>query len=480
MTKTNNIKISFKEKVGYGFGDAASSMFWKIFGMYSLYFYTDVFGLTAGAAGTMFLVARLWDSFFDVFVGIISDRTKSKYGKYRPYLLWFAIPFAVMGVITFFSPDFGQTAKLVYAYVTYSLMMIVYSLINVPYASLLGAISSNTQERNSLSSYRMSFAFIGSFITFMLLQPLIDFFALHFGNNENFQSAKVLENSVSTSPIGWVLGVAAIGIICVVLFLLCFSWTRERVTQINNVEETSIKQDLKNLMHNSPWWILVGTGLAALLFNAMRDSVAIYFFRDYVKVNYKMAGTGWDMTTIYFMVGQAANLIGVMLAPSLSAKYGKKRTYMIAILIAGILSAGFYFIPNNIVTILIFQFIISVFAGYVLPLLWSMFADIVDHQELLTGRRATGLIFSSSSMSQKLGWALGAAMSGWILAVFHYVPDAIQQSEQTIFGEHIMISLFPAACALLSFVAMIFYPLSDKRVKEISVSLEDLRKQKNS
>ncbi|MFM2292746.1 MAG: hypothetical protein RIS29_2559 [Bacteroidota bacterium] len=467
----NTEKIKLKEKIGYGFGDAASSMFWKIFGMYSLFFYTDVFGLTAAAAGTMFLVARLWDSFFDVFVGIASDRTRSRRGKYRPYLLWFAIPFAVMGAFTFFAPDFGQTGKLVYAYITYSLMMIVYSLINVPYASLLGAISSDPTERNSLSSYRMSFAFIGSFVTFMLLQPLIDFFSTHFGANETIQATKAVETSVSTSPIGWVMGVGTIGILCVVLFLLCFSWTKERVTQISSDENVSIKQDLKNLLHNTPWWILVGTGLAALLFNAIRDSVAIYYFRDYVKINYKMAGTGWDMTTIYFLVGQAANLLGVMVAPSISAKYGKKRTYMIAILIAGVLSTGLYFVPNNIYVILALQFCISVFAGYVLPLLWSMFADIVDHQELLTGRRATGLIFSSSSMSQKLGWALGSAMSGWILAVFHYVPDAAQQSAETIFGEHIMISLFPAVCSILAFVGMLFYPLSDKKVKEISEEL---------
>lgn len=459
-------KISLKEKIGYGFGDAASSMFWKIFGMYSLFFYTDVFGITAAAAGTMFLVARLWDSFFDVFVGIISDRTKSRWGKYRPFLLWFAIPFAVMGVITFFAPDFGQTAKLVYAYITYSLMMIVYSLINVPYASLLGAISSNPEERNSLSSYRMSFAFIGSFVTFMLLQPLIDFFSKTFGHDEVAGAAKVVESTVSTSPVGWVMGVGTIGIICVVLFLLCFSWTKERVTQIESEANVSVKQDLKNLFHNAPWWILVATGLAALLFNAVRDSVAIYFFRDYVKVNYRMGGTGWDMTTIYFLVGQAANLIGVMAAPSISAKYGKKKTYMIAVLAAGALSTGFYFIPNNITWILIFQFLISIFAGYVLPLLWSMFADIVDHQELETGRRATGLIFSSSSMSQKLGWALGSALSGWVLALFKYVPEAVEQSAQTIYGEHIMISLLPAFCCLLAFVGMMFYPLSDKKVKE--------------
>ena len=468
-------KISLKEKIGYGFGDAASSMFWKIFGMYSLFFYTDVFGITAAAAGTMFLVARLWDSFFDVFVGIISDRTKSRWGKYRPFLLWFAIPFAVMGAITFFTPDFGQTGKLVYAYITYSLMMIVYSLINVPYASLLGVISPDPIQRNSLSSYRMSFAFIGSFITFMLLQPLIDFFSKTFGNESALQLTKAAESTVSTSPIGWVMGVGSIGIICVVLFLLCFSWTKERVTQIETEEKVTIKQDLKNLFHNAPWWILVATGLAALLFNAVRDSVAIYFFRDYVKVGYRMAGTGWDMTTIYFLVGQAANLIGVMLAPSVSAKYGKKRTYMIAILIAGILSIGFYFIPNNITWILAFQFMISIFAGYVLPLLWSMFADIVDHQELITGRRATGLIFSSSSMSQKLGWALGSALSGWVLAIFKYAPDLAEQSAQTLMGEHIMISLMPAACCLLAFIGMLFYPLSDKKVKDNTELLNQKR-----
>ncbi len=465
-------KIGFREKIGYGFGDSASSMFWKIFGMYSLFFYTDVFGITAAAAGTMFLVARLWDSFFDVFVGIMSDRTKTRWGKYRPYLLWFAIPFAVMGVITFYTPDFGQTGKLIYAYVTYSLMMIVYSLINVPYASLLGSITSNPIERNALSSYRMSFAFIGSFVTFMLLQPLVDFYAGHFGGETIIKTA---ENSISTDPIGWVLGVGTIGIVCVVLFLLCFSWTKERVTQIETEENVSVKQDLKNLFHNTPWWILIGTGLAALLFNAIRDSVAIYYFRDYVQVNYKMEGTGWDMTTIYFLVGQAANLIGVMAAPTISAKYGKKRTYMISILMAGILSTGFYFIPNNITLILILQFFTSIFAGYVLPLLWSMFADIVDHQELTTGRRATGLIFSSSSMSQKLGWAMGAALSGWILAIFNYNPQASQQAVETIFGERLMISLFPAFCSLLAFIGMLFYPLSDKKVKEIIEQLDQKR-----
>ena len=177
------------------------------------------------------------------------------------------------------------------------------------------------------------------------------------------------------------------------------------------------------------------------------------------------------MATIYFLVGQAANLLGVMLAPAISAKYGKKKTYMAAMIMAGVLSAVFYFIPKNVALIMVFQFVISLFAGYVLPLLWAMFADIVDYQELATGRRATGLIFSSSSMSQKLGWAFGTALSGWILAIFNYSPDAVKQSAETLFGEHIMMTLIPAACCFLAFIGMTFYPLSDKKVKQITEEL---------
>jgi GPH family glycoside/pentoside/hexuronide:cation symporter len=471
--------VTLKEKIGYGFGDMASSMFWKIFGMYSLFFYTDVFGIAAAAAGTMFLVARLWDSFFDLGVGIVADRTRTRWGKYRPYLLWFAIPFAVMGVITFFVPNFGATGKLVYAYVTYSLMMVVYSIINVPYASLLGVMSPDPKTRNVLSSYRMSFAFIGSFITFMLLQPLVDTFAKIF-DPESFDKASKVAGaaaSVSNSPIGWTLGVAVIGAICAVLFFSCFSMTRERVEAANQEENenVSVKQDLKHLFHNAPWWILVATGLAALLFNAVRDGVAIYYFRDFVGSTYVVPFFGWDMATIYFLVGQAANIVGVVLAPSISAKYGKRNTYMLAMLIASVLSVLFFFVPNNISLILLLQVLISICAGYVLPLLWSMFSDIVDYQEYKTNRRASGLIFSSSSMSQKLGWAFGAALGGWILAIFNYNPELAQQLPETIFGERLMLSILPAICALLAVVGMLFYPLRDSMLEKIAAELAERR-----
>ena len=462
--------ITLKDKVGYGFGDMASSMFWKIFGMYLAFFYTEVFGISAVAAGTMFLITRLWDSFYDILVGIAADRTKTRWGRYRPYLLWFAIPFAVMGVFTFYVPNFGSGGKLVYAYVTYSLMMIVYSTVNVPYASLLGVMSSEPKERNVLSSYRMSFAFIGSFITFMLLQPLVDYFG-------RGGARSTIEN-ISTEPMAWTKAVAVISSICVVLFFLCFWNTKERVVEIKQPENTSIREDLKLLMRNKPWWILLATGLAALMFNALRDTVAVFYFKYHIIDNYRMPATGWTLTTIYFLVAQAANIVGVVIAPSVSNKFGKKNTYIIAIAIAGFLSCGFFFV-ENITGLMALQIAVSVCAGYVLPLLWSMFSDICDHQELTTGRRTSGLIFSSSSMSQKIGWAIGPAMVLWIMAAYGYIAphgtETIVQSDSAIFGMKLLISFLPAVACLLAVVGMVFYPLSDEKVKKNAIELDKKR-----
>ncbi len=462
--------ISFKEKVGYGLGDMSSSMFWKIFGMYLLFFYTKVFGISPAAAGTMFLVTRIWDSVNDPVMGIIADRTQTRWGKYRPYLMWFAIPFAAVGILTFTTPNFSESGRIIYAYMTYTLMMMVYTAVNVPYASLLGVMSGDPKERNVLASYRMFFAFAGSFITFMLLQPLVDFFAADGQEAMN-------DNSISSDPTGWTMAVAVIGAICALLFFLCFKWTKERVKPIDEKKnDVSVKDDLKDLCKNAPWWILMVSGVAALLFNAIRDGVALFYFADYIQINYKMPYMGWTMATIYLLVGQAANMVGVALAAPISNRFGKKRTYMIALAIAGVLSILFFTLtPEHITWILILQIIISICAGYVLPLLWSMYADIVDYQELKTGRRATGLIFSSSSMSQKMGWAFGAAITGWLLAAFGYNQEVSMQPDSAILGVRLMLSWLPAASCLLAIIGMMFYPLSEKKVKEVTAELERRR-----
>jgi GPH family glycoside/pentoside/hexuronide:cation symporter len=466
--------IKFREKVAYGFGDMASSMFWKIFGMYLLFFYTKVFGISPAAAGTMLLVTRIWDSVIDPLMGVIADRTHSRWGKYRPYLLWFALPFAVVGVLTFYTPNLDESGKLVYAYLTYTLMMMVYTAVNVPYASLLGVLSHQPSERNILSSYRMFFAYGGSLITFMLLQPLVDFFAAKpdGGNRIRFSETS---SGISTDPMAWTAAVAVIGTICAILFFFCFKWTKERVIPVDaKKEHVSIRYDLKNLATNVPWWILLGAGIAALLFNSIRDGVALFYFTDYVQVSYKMSYTGWTLGTIYLLVGQAANMIGVALAAPVSNRIGKKNTYLIAMALAAVFSAVFAgFRADQLGLIFLFQILISTCAGIIFPLLWSMYADIVDHQELKTGRRATGLIFSSSSMSQKLGWAVGGALTGWLLAAFGYNQHVAVQPESAITGVRLMMSWLPAASCVLAVIAVSFYPLSEKRAKEIS---EELRK----
>lgn len=458
--------IALKEKIGYGFGDMASSMFWKIFGMYLLFFYTDVFGLAPAAVGTMFLITRIWDSFLDPVIGVIADRTESRWGKFRPYLLYVALPFGIIGVLTFTTPHLSPSGKLVYAYVTYTLMMMVYSAINVPYASLLGVMSPNPQDRTTLSSYRMFFAYLGSFIALMLIEPLVEFFSRH-GSVQQI----------------WQYSVAVIAAMCVVLFLACFALTKERVKPIHE-EKHSLKEDLLDLCKNGPWWILLGAGIAALIFNSIRDGATIYYFKYYVleTSSFQIASLGVTVTwtSLYLMLGQASNMLGVALAAPVANHIGKKNTYILAMAIATVLSIAFYwFTPGQLVLIFVFQALISVCAGIIFPLLWSMYADIADYSELKCGRRATGLIFSSSSMSQKLGWTLGGALTGWLLGYFGFQANVVQ-TETAVVGIKMMLSFLPAIGTVLSIIFIAFYPLSEKKVKEITAELEEERKQVKS
>ncbi|BEV03626.1 MFS transporter [Chryseobacterium gambrini] len=462
----NNEKINIKEKVAYGFGDAASSMFWKIFSMYLLFFYTDVFGLAAAAVGTMFLVTKVWDSFFDPFVGIYSDRIDTKWGKFRPFLLWVAVPFAIIGVLTFYTPDFAHNGKLIYAYITYSLMMMVYSLINVPYASLLGVMSSDGKERTTLASYRMVFAFAGSLIALWMIEPLVKYFG----------------DGTLTSSQGWFYTIVVFGVMTTLLFWGCFAGTKERIKPIKK-DQSTLKEDLNDLWKNKPWWILLGAGVATLLFNTIRDGGAIYYFKYYLeKTDHETfsifgMGTGMSYLTIYLVLGQAANIVGVVLATPLANKFGKKKTFFAAMLSAAVLSILFYFLTkDNIMMILLLQFFISICAGCIFPLLWSMYADTADYSEWKRGRRATGLVFSASSMSQKLGWAFGGAATGWLLAYFGFQANVVQ-TENAQTGIRLMLSILPAAGAIISMLFIFVYPLTEEKLSSITEELEQRRKE---
>lgn len=462
---SNEAQISLREKIGYGFGDAASSMFWKLFGMYLMFFYTDIFGLEAQVVGTMFLVTRVWDSLFDPIVGAFADRTRSKWGKFRPYLLYVAIPFGVIGAFTFFTPAVGTTNKIVYAYVTYSLMMMVYSAINVPYASLLGVISPSPKVRNVLATYRMTFAYIGSFVTLLLFTPLVNYFS------QNSNISEQLEY-------GWFMAASIISVCSVTLFIFCFLWTKERIVPVQT-NHSSLKQDIKDLLHNKPWWILLGAGVAALVFNSIRDGATLYYFKYYIgedsfeKINF--LNIPFVLSGLYLALGQAANIIGVIAAAPISNRIGKKNTYIGAMLIATGFSVSFYWLaPNNLYLIFAFQIIISICAGSIFPILWSMYADCADYSEYQTGNRATGLIFSSSSMSQKLGWAFGTAITGWLLGYFGFQANQ-EQSTETLAGIRMFLSFFPAIGTVLSIVFISMYPLSDHHMLTITEELQKRR-----
>ena len=445
MMFTDNVRL--KEKIGYGFGDAASSMFWKLFTMYLLFFYTDIFGISAVVVGIMFLITRLWDAAFDPIVGILADRTHSKWGKFRPYLLWVAIPFGIAGVLTFTTPSLSIEGKIIYAYVSYSVMMMVYSLINVPYASLLGVMSPDGKVRTILSSFRMVFAFLGSILALALVNPLVNFF---------------IKNVKCNEAHAWQFTIIVFAIIAIVLFWLTFSWTRERVAPIKQ-EQSNLGSDFMDLFTNRPWWILLGSGISALIFNSIRDGAAIYYFKYYI--------LNQNLISIYLVLGQIFNIAGIIFVTPLANKFGKKATYFSAMLMATILSIFFYWLPKeNITLIMVFQCLISMCAGSIFPLLWSMYADIADYSEYKTGRRATGLIFSSSSMSQKFGWTIGGGLTGLLLGFYGFQANEVQNlNVQT--GIREMLSLIPAVGAVLSVFFIFIYPLNEKKMEQISSQL---------
>lgn len=453
-------QIKLKEKIGYSFGDFASSMFWKLFSMFLMIYYTDVVELSPASVGTMFLLTRLWDGLNDPIMGIISDRTRTSMGKFRPYLLWVAIPFAIIGVLTFSSPDVGPSGKLIYAYVTYTLMMMVYTAINVPYSSLMGVMTSDTKERTSLASFRFIGAYSGGIFMTATVPYLLDFF----------------KNSGSDDAQSYQYTVAIYAVVAAFFFIMTYLWTKERVKPLE--EKSSIKKDLKDLAKNNQWFIMLGAGIAVLIFNSLRDGSIMYYFKYFVK-DQTLAYFGevqWDkLAGAYMTLWLVTNLLGVLLAKPASAKFGKKNTFIGAMVIAAIFSAVFYWVnPNSVGVIFGLNIIIGLSAGIVLPLIWSMYADIADYSEWKTGRRATGLVFSSSSMSQKMGWTLGGAVTGWLLAAYGFEANA-EQTRESLKGIRMMISIYPAAGALLSSLFLLLYKLNDNFMESVTRDLESRR-----
>ena len=464
--------MKLSQKIGYGFGDTSSSMFWKLFSYFLPFFYSNVFGLSLADAGMLMLITRLWDAVSDPMMGILADRTKTRWGKYRPYLLFFSLPFAVCGVLLFTTPENGKTVG---AYITYILMMTVYTGINVPYGSLLNVMTADSDEKSVLSSYRMFFAYAGSFIALGVWEPLCNMFDK---TRVAVEGAEGGLASISTNPEAWQHAMIVIAACCFILFILSFLMTKEYVKSESTV---SVGKDLKLLLKNKPWWILVGAALASNLFNTVRGTTAAYFFADYLQKSVELAPQWAFLVSagIFLSIGEIANMVGVVLAVPLSKNLGKKSTYMLSMAALAGLSVVFFFLPptaGGYWTMLGLQIVICVFSGVMSPLIWSMYADVADYTEFKEGTSSTGLIFSSASMAQKFGGALGGSAVMWLLAAFGYntIAGAVQ-TETAIMGLRMLMSFVPAAIAALAVFIVWFYPLTKKKMEGVQVELAEKR-----
>ena len=437
-------RISIKEKIGYGLGDTASNLYFQMFIIYLLFFYTDVFGISAAAAGTMLMVSRFWDAVNDPLMGILADRTRTRWGKFRPYLIWISLPIALVGVATFYTPDLGSTGKLVYAYVTYTLMMMAYTAINIPYSALMGVLSPNTQERTSVSTYRFVLAFAGAFVVQGLTLPLVKFF----GRGDQ--------------AVGFPLAMAVFGVLAAVLFYATFATTRERV-QPPVEQKTALKEDLKDLTENRPWLILLVMSIASLAYAIIRSGSVVYYFKYYVGNE--------DMASSFMVYGTVAVIAGVACTQVLARKLGKKRLYLVVMGGSTLLTSLFYFLPKDQITLI---FVLNIVTMLVMapqaPLLWAMYADTADYSEWKNDRRATGLVFSAATFAQKFGIALGGGAAGWLLHHFGFQPNVVQ-SPETLQGMRLMMSFIPAVGSLTATVAAVFYSLDDTTMKRIEGEL---------
>lgn len=457
-------KAPLREKIGYGFGDMSSSMFWKIFSYYLPIFYSDVFGLKPAHAALLLLITKIYDAVSDPVMGIIADRTSSRWGRYRPYLLWIAVPFAIVGVLSFYTPDASYTFKHVYAYVMYILMMTVYTAINVPYGAMLGVMTDDSREKTVFSSFRMFFAYIGSFIA-------MGIFALfeHSVIGKTDASGKVMKGLGDAAPMQWTMVVGMVAAACLVLFLLCFALTREHVTpKAKEKKSGSVKKDLKALVTNGPWWLLLGAGIGQLMFGSIRGGAAAYYFAN-------IMGTNMIVTcSIFLLIGEIAQMAGVVLAVPISSKIGKKNTFLGSLLFMSAVSACIMAVPSTsggMWLLLGLQVLICMGIGVSSPMIWSMFADVADWSEWKNGSCSTGLIFSSSSMAQKFGGALGGFLLLQMLAWFGYDKDAVVQAPQTLSAIKALMSWIPSIGALLGAVCLFFYPLTSSKMEQIEKEL---------
>ena len=526
--------LSVFEKIGYGLGDTASNLYWKVFEFFLMYFYTDVFGISAKSAGTMLLVTRIWDAINDPLVGYLADRTKTAWGRFRPYLVWMCVPFAITGMLTFYTPDLSPGGKLVYAYVTYTLVMMAYTAINIPYGALMGVISPNSAERTSVSTYRFVCAFIGGVIVQYFTLDLVKLF----GGTEQTVVDGVEKIVVANESGGFFWTMVVFSVAAVIMFLITFATTKERVepegalastpradlkfvltsTRLHQImllgltllialpvgfnsnlkwvllgyvvmtalsfllkawasknfsdstEVSTFDNDFTDLTTNRPWLVLFAFGLFQLIGAFIRGGAILYYFKYYV---------GDESYAPFFWVsGSLAAIAGMFLTRYLTDIFGKKRLMILMNIGTAICTAAFLFLGPEQTNLMYALNILGMFISGPSPvLLWAMYADVADYSEWKNHRRATGLVFSAATFSQKMGCAVGSFMTGLCLDFYQYQSPVetgdVVQSEVTLGGLRMMMSLIPAACLVVAACALAFYNIDKKLLDRMEVDLRE-------
>ncbi|MEJ2256989.1 MAG: MFS transporter [Woeseiaceae bacterium] len=439
-------RLSLGEKIGFGIGDLGFNFYWTTIASFLAAFYTDVFGIQAGAAAFMMLITRIVDAFTDPLMGAIADRTRTRWGKFRPYLLFAALPMAAAGVLTFTTPDLDASGKVIWAYATYTLLMLTYTVLSMPYSALSGVMTSNGDERTSLISIRFIFAFIGGTLVNWMTLPLVEF--LGQGDEER----------------GWQLTLVVYGIVATLIFATTFFTTRERVTP-PAAQRTDVRRDLADLVRNRPWVILFVLAMVIMMVFTMRGGSAYYYFKYYVERPELLK---------YYLPCQTFGLAaGAWLTPYLSRHIDKPRLLMISMTLVGVLSGLFYLVPkDNITLIFVFNIAISLALGPKAPLTWSMYADTADYNEWKNGRRATAMTFAAASFAQKLGGSLGSAGMLAILAAIGYVANEAQ-SDASQTGIALLQTVYPGLFALLSVAVIPFYTLTRSQLASIQDDLDE-------
>ena len=441
------MKLKFSEKLAYGLGDFASNLIFATVSTFLMYYYTDIYGLPAVVVGTILFVARFVDALWDLLLGTLIDRTRTRWGQCRPYLLFASPLLAVCVVATFTVPTGSDSFKLAYAYITYTLLMCTYSLVNIPYTAMPALMTDDPRDRTRLSAVRMFCAILGSMVVGALTLKLV---AVLGGDDKQA---------------GYQYTVALMAGVGVLLFWLTFALTRERIPPVR--QERQIKADFATLMQGRAWWMMALIGICVYTALSITGGTVLYYFKYVVGDQSK--------ASLYLFVVGLGILCGILVAVVLTQRFCKRKVMMASASLSGLLYASFYFLdPKNLTAVYTLGFAIQVFNGISVPILWSMVADTSDDAELRSGRRMVGLATSSIAFSYKFGLGLGGAIAGLLLAAIGYQAN-VEQTPQAVHGLVLIMSAIPAFSKLLVVVILFFYPLHQAALDRMQPRLKALR-----